>query len=81
MYFPILTIVQTGRFTSWKIDFSFWKLLILSLNFQDEGQLSANFLFYILITQDKCLAFQFLGLDIRIYFPILKGFKKGHFNS
>ena len=50
-------------------------MLALHLNFQGEGQLFDNFLFYILGIQGKCLAFQFLSRGIHIYFPILIGFK------
>ena len=41
-------------------------------------------LFYILIVQGKCLAFQFLKIfscDIRAYFPILTFFENKPFNS
>ena len=38
---------------------------------------NASFLFYILIILAKCLGFHFLSLGMRIYFPILKGVKKG----
>ena len=38
-----------------------WKMFILNLNFQGEGQFYANFLFYVLVIQGKCLAFLFLS--------------------
>ena len=75
--YTFLTGVETGRFTSWKTNFIFWKLIILRFNVQGGGQLYASFLFYILIILAKCLGFHFLSLGMHIYFPILKGVEKG----
>ena len=50
MYFPFLTKVQNVLLISWKIGEFFGKMFLLKLNFQNEGQFHADFLFYILIT-------------------------------
>ena len=53
-------------------------MLILNPSFQGEGQFYVYFLFYILIIQVKCLAFQFFAFhDIRMYISILTGVKNG----
>ena len=50
-WFSILTRVQNESFTSWKNCRIFLTIFffILKLNFQDEGQLHASYLFYFLI--------------------------------
>ena len=81
LYFPILTVVGNGRFTSSKIGYFLRKVLILNFNLQAEGQFYANVLFYILIIYGKHLAFQFLSRGIRVYFSILTKVKNGRFSS
>ena len=59
-------------------------MLLLKLNFQDEGQMYANFLFYILIMLRKFFAFQFFSRAIRMQIPILTGVQnepKSHRND
>ena len=47
-------------------------MLFLKLNFQDENQLYASFLAFILAIYRECLLYQFLSRDIQIHIPILR---------
>ena len=83
MYFLILTGVKNGRFISQTIGYILHKkkqIFSLKLNFEEKGQLYANFLFDILILERKFFAFECLNLGIYMYFPILTGVENGRFN-
>ena len=56
-------------------------MFLLKLNLREEGQLHANFLFYILIMQRKFFVFQWLNRGIRMYLTILIGMENRRFNS
>ena len=73
MHFPILTVVQKGRITGSKMATFYLKFVLLKLDFEKEGQLHANWLFYVFRFCYKCLLFQFLSCGIYIHVPILTG--------
>ena len=50
-------------------------MYLWSLILQDEGHLDTNFLIYILTFYHEYLLFQFFSRDMRMYIPILQGFK------
>ena len=56
-------------------------MLVLKPDLQNEGQLYANFFFYILIVERKLFAFQYLNFDMSMYFSVLTGVEKRRFNS
>ena len=64
------------KMVSLNLNQAIWKL-----NWQVEGQLYANRLFYILFIYHKCLLFQFLSRDIRMHIPILTGIQNGRIRS
>ena len=47
------------------------------LNFQNEGHLYTNCLFFILSFRLKCLLFQFVSRGICVHIPIVAGFQNG----
>ena len=55
-------------------------MLLLKFDLQEEGQLYAIFLLYVLILERKCFAFQCLNLFIHMYFPIVTGVENGLYN-
>ena len=57
------------------------KKFLLKLDFEEDGLLYANFLFYIHIIYRKLFDCQCLGRGIRMYFPILEGIENGSFYS
>ena len=71
MHIPFLTEVQNGRVNPWKNGQTLIKNVFFKLNFQDEGQLAANFLMLILSIYQKCLFFQFSSRGIRMHILIL----------
>ena len=73
----ILTDFQKKRITSWKNGHNLLKNILFQLNFQDDGNVNANCLFYILSFFVTCLLFQFLCCGIRMHIPILKGVQNG----
>ena len=50
-------------------------MFLLRLSFEKEGQLRANFLFYILIIYCNFFGFQCLSRGIPMFFPTKQGFK------
>ena len=64
------------KMVSLNLNQAIWKL-----NWQVEGQLYANRLFYILFICHKCLLFQFLSRDIRMHIPILTGVQNERIRS
>ena len=50
---------------------------LLKLNFQDEGHLYANWMFYILTIYCKSFLFQSLGCGLRMHIPILTEVQNG----
>ena len=56
-------------------------MFFLKLNFQDEGQLYANSLFYIHTVQGKCLGFEFLSSGLHMHMSILTVVQNGRFTS
>ena len=55
--------------------------MLLKLNLQDEGQLYANCLFYILSLFLKCLLSPLLSRGIRMQISFLTGAQKGHISG
>ena len=53
----------------------------LKLDFQKEGQLYANWLFYIFTIYYKCPLFQFFSHGICMHLPILTGIQKRRIND
>ena len=54
------------------------KTLILKSNFQDDGQLYANCLFYVPLFCLNCLFFRFFNRGICMHIAVLTGVQKGH---
>ena len=78
MHIHILTMIQKGRIPDWKMTMFYLKNVLLKLDFQGEGNLYANFLFYNLSFSLKCLLFQFFSRGIRMHIPIRTGVQKGN---
>ena len=63
--------------TGWTNGHNLLKNILFRLNFQDEGKLYANCLYYILSFYVTCILFQFLGCGIGTHISILKGVQNG----
>ena len=73
----ILKEIQKKHISGWKTGHNLLKNKLFQLNFQNESNLYANCLFYILSFYNTCLFCQFLDCGIRIHIPILKGAQNG----
>ena len=60
-----------------KNDHILLKIVLLKHNFQDQGLLYANCLFYILTIYSKYFSFHYLSCGICMYIPILTGDQRG----
>ena len=63
--------------TGWTNGHNLLKNILFRLNFQDEGKLYANCLYYILSFYVTCILFQFLGCGIGTHISILKRVQNG----
>ena len=81
IHIPILTPVRNGRISSWWNFHILLKKLLVKLNFQNEGDLYANSLIFVLFIFCKCLLFWFLSRGIRLLIPILTPFSNGCLSS
>ena len=79
MQFPFQQGLKIDR--SWSYFAKKCTFEVLKLNFQDEGHLHANSLFFVLPIYHICLLFWFLGCGIRMNIPILTGVQKGHISG
>ena len=77
MHICILTRVQKGRVCSWKQGHILLINVLLKINFEHEGHLYADCLFYTPTIYPKCHSFHFFSRGIRMYIPILAGFQNG----
>ena len=81
MHISILTWIRKEHISGWKTGHILQKNVLLKLNFQGEGHLSAYFMIYILTICRERFLFQLFSRGRRMHIPILTGVQEGHISG